>query len=78
MQSTKTELKPKPTGPSSPIIAHSSEHRISIDNTAQNSSDNVVSYPPDNHYSWDVNHQIATHKTYKDTTVYIIMCSANV
>jgi len=50
------QTKPKPTGPSSPVItAHTSVHnewvQIVVHNTAQNSSDNLPSYPPDTHHS---------------------------
>jgi len=41
------KAKAKPTGLSVPVrTAH-----MSIHNTAQNSSDNLPSYPPDNHHS---------------------------
>jgi len=52
-----TETEPKPTGPSSPIrTAHVTVHmtvgRTVVHNIAQiNSSDNLPSYPPDNHHS---------------------------
>jgi len=51
---TKTEHKPKPTR----VFKNCSYVCVSLSttvvhNTAQNSSDNFLSYPPDNHHSSD-------------------------